>query len=45
MKITILDNNNNDDLYKNCLENQYQIVSKYFNKEWLKKYILSKINI
>ena len=37
--------NNNDELYKNCLENQYQIVSKYFNKEWLKNYILSKINI
>jgi len=36
---------NNPEIYLNCLENQYNIVNKYFNKEWLKAYILSKINI
>lgn len=36
---------NNNELYLNCLINQYKIVSKYFNKEWLKNYILSKIKI
>jgi hypothetical protein len=36
---------NNSELYLNNLENQYNIVNKYFNKEWLKKYILSKINV
>ncbi len=38
----------NNELYQKCLENQYNIVHKYFNKEWLKDYILSilsKINI
>ena len=35
----------NHELYLSCLENQYNIVNKYFNKEWLKNYILSKINI
>jgi|LakMenE01Jun11ns_1017448.scaffolds.fasta_scaffold9892763_2 hypothetical protein len=35
----------NPELYLSCLENQYNIVNKYFNKEWLKNYILSKINI
>ena len=35
----------NNELYQKCLENQYQIVSKYFNKDWLKNYILSKINL
>jgi len=35
--------NSNNELYKKCLENQYQIINKYFNKEWLKTYILSKI--
>ena len=33
----------NDELYRKCLENQYNIVNKYFNKEWIKNYILSKI--
>jgi len=32
--------NNNDELYKKCLENQYEIVNKYFNKKWLREYIL-----
>jgi hypothetical protein len=31
----------NNELYQKCLENQYNIVHKYFNKEWLKDYILS----
>jgi spore maturation protein CgeB len=37
--------NNNKELYNKCLQNQYEIVHKYFNKEWLKQYILSKINV
>jgi spore maturation protein CgeB len=28
-----------EDLYKKCLENQYYIVNKYFNKEWIRFYI------
>jgi hypothetical protein len=35
--------NNNEDVYNRCLYNQYNIVHKYFNKEWLRNYILSKI--
>ena len=34
-----------DELYKKSLENQYNIVRKYFNKQWIKTYILSKISI
>jgi hypothetical protein len=37
--------NHNPELYLSCLEHQYNIVNKYFNKEWLKNYILSKIII
>lgn len=33
----------NHELYRKCLETQYNIVNKYFNKEWIKNYILSKI--
>lgn len=33
----------NNELYKKCLEHQYNIVNKYFNKEWLKDYILSRL--
>jgi hypothetical protein len=33
----------NTDLYLKCLENQYYIVKKYFNKVWLRNYILSKM--
>jgi hypothetical protein len=44
--ITILNNlAGNNDLYLKCLENQYNIVKKYFNKNWLKKYIINKIDI
>lgn len=32
-----------NDLYLKCLKNQYTIVKKYFNKEWLRNYILSRI--
>lgn len=32
------------ELYNRCLLNQYNIVKKYFNKEWLRKYILNYIN-
>ena len=32
-----------NDLYVNCLNKQYDIVKKYFNKEWIKNYIISKI--
>jgi len=38
-KLNIL--NNDDELYKKCLENQYNIVNKYFNKKWLREYILN----
>jgi len=31
------------ELYLKCLKNQYDIVKKYFNKKWLRNYILSKI--
>ena len=33
----------NNELYLKCLKNQYYIVTKYFNKFWLRNYILSKI--
>jgi len=33
----------NNDLYNKCLLNQYNIVNKYFNKEWLRNYILQFI--
>lgn len=40
----IINNLSNDkELYLKCLKNQYDIVKKYFNKEWLRNYILSKI--
>jgi len=32
-----------DELYKKCLMNQYNIVRKYFNKEWIRDYIIRKI--
>lgn len=35
---------NNSQLYYKCLENQLYIVKKYFNNEWLWKYIQSIIN-
>jgi hypothetical protein len=37
LKINNLENN--QDLYKKCLENQQNIFNKYFNIEWIKKYI------
>ena len=30
---------NDNELYKKCLEKQFEIVNKYFNKEWIKSYI------
>jgi len=40
----IINNMSNDnELYLKCLKNQYDIVKKYFNKNWLRNYILSKI--
>jgi hypothetical protein len=33
----------NSELYNKCLLNQYNIVNKYFNKEWLRNYILQFI--
>jgi hypothetical protein len=36
---------NNQDVFYKCLKNQFQIVDKYFNKQWLRNYILSKIKI
>jgi len=32
-------------LYKKCIERQMYIYNKYFNKEWIKNYIVNKINI
>jgi hypothetical protein len=32
-----------NELYLKCLKNQYNIVKKYFNKEWLRSYITKKI--
>ncbi len=32
-----------NDHYKKCLDKQNQIISKYFNKKWMKEYILSKM--
>jgi hypothetical protein len=30
---------NDEDLYNKCLNNQYNITEKYFNKKWLRNYI------
>ena len=35
---------NNEELFKSCLNNQYKLVKKYFNKDWIKNYILKYIN-
>jgi len=35
---------NNDELYKKCLENQMYIVKKYFNNDWIWNYIQDIIN-
>ena len=35
---------NNDELYKKCLENQMYIVKKYFNNDWIWKYIQNIIS-
>ena len=34
---------NNSVLYDSCLQNQYMIVQKYFNKKWLRNYLLSNM--
>jgi hypothetical protein len=36
---------NNNELYNNCLSKQYNIVKKYFNKQWLRNYILNFIGM
>lgn len=36
--------NSDGELYKNCLDNQINIYNRYFNKTWIKSYILSFIN-
>ena len=42
--VNVINNlDSNTDLYLKCLENQYYIVKKYFNKVWLRNYILSKM--
>lgn len=33
----------NEELYQKCLKNQQNIVNKYFNKNWIKEYILKYI--
>jgi hypothetical protein len=35
---------NDDELYESCLKQQYNIVKKYFNKEWLRDYIEQYFN-
>ena len=35
--------NSNDELYKRCLYNQLYIYNKYFNKKWIKEYVLNHI--
>lgn len=40
-KISALETDN--ELYMKCLRNQNYIVTKYFNKIWIRSYILSKI--
>jgi SpoVK/Ycf46/Vps4 family AAA+-type ATPase len=41
---SVIDNLSNDkELYLKCLENQYNIVNKYFNKDWLRNYIIKHI--
>lgn len=42
-KTNLLQNDIN--LYNKCLENQINIYKKYFNKNWIKSYILKYINI
>ena len=32
-----------NELYLKCLINQYNIVKKYFNKEWIRNYIITNI--
>lgn len=34
----------NPEIYKQCLDNQNEIYKKYFNKEWILGYIISKLN-
>ena len=36
---------NDNELYNRCLEHQYEIVRKYFNVEWIKKYLLQYLKI
>jgi hypothetical protein len=40
-KINVLQNNN--DIYEKCLLEQINIFNKYFNKKWIKEYILNYI--
>lgn len=35
----------NEDSFNKCLKTQFNIIEKYFNKEWLRNFILSKIDI
>ena len=35
----------NKELYNKCLINQYNIVRKYFNKDWIKEYIIKNLKI
>ena len=44
--ISVINNLQNDnELYLKCLINQYNIVTKYFNKEWIKNYVIKNIII
>jgi hypothetical protein len=35
--------NENNELYRKCMDNQLHIYNKYFNKKWIKEYILQFI--
>lgn len=40
-KKKIIDLHNNDELYNKCLEHQKLIYKKYFNKNWIRNYIIN----
>ncbi len=35
----------NESIYEKCLTKQNDIVKKYFNKDWMRSYILKKLNV
>jgi hypothetical protein len=37
--------NNNPDIYNKCLDRQEEIIKKYFNKEWIRGYIILTLGL